>query len=271
MGCPEIRIVPTGQIVPRRYHALVRGHLENSCARVRAAKWISAPGSQRTIAWLRRAPATWRRCDDPRSRRSRRTCCPASWAVSSTTCGNLLAHRRDDRLRVRGRPHGQRARRATSGAASRCRPIGTCASRTRCRPRTSTRCFADSHDDSRGPGVIVANDWIELALTSIHDTGRAVWRSPMAISTTTTTSRCDTARRSMRTSPTASGCSSGCDELLPGSPRHHLSPALWRRHSAEVRRPAAGPLRLLYVGRLTRDKGVFDLPVIDAPPAGRAA
>jgi hypothetical protein len=26
-----------------------------------------------------------------------------------------------------------------------------------------------------GPGVIVANDWIELALTSIHDTGRAVF------------------------------------------------------------------------------------------------
>src|SRR3979411_2603662 len=26
----------------------------------------------------------------------------------------------------------------------------------------------------RGPGVIVANDWIELALTSIYDSGRAV-------------------------------------------------------------------------------------------------
>ena len=32
---------------------------------------------------------------------------------------------------------------------------------------------------------------------------------------------------------------------------------------AETRQPASGPLRLLYVGRLHRDKGVLDLPLID--------
>ncbi len=115
-----------------------------------------------------------------------------------------------------------------------------------------------------GPGVIVANDWIELALTAIHDTGRAV----VAITHGDFDYYYDLALRHRET----------IDAYVTYSDRmfHRLREILPDRHDtifllpygvdipAEVRRPASGPLRLLYVGRLTRGKGVFDLPAIDA-------
>jgi glycosyltransferase involved in cell wall biosynthesis len=114
-----------------------------------------------------------------------------------------------------------------------------------------------------GPGVVVANGWIELALTSIHDTGRAVF----AINHGDFDFFYDLAVRHQQT----------IDAFVTYTERmaQQLRERLPDRHESifllpygvdipeAVRRPSAGKLRLLYVGRLAEDKGIFDLPVID--------
>jgi glycosyltransferase involved in cell wall biosynthesis len=114
-----------------------------------------------------------------------------------------------------------------------------------------------------GPGVIVANGWIELALTSIYDSGRAV----VAINHGDFDFYYDLAVRHRDT----------IDAFVTYTERmfRHLQHVLPDRHEsifllpygvdipASIRRPAPGRLRLLYVGRLSEDKGVFDLPLID--------
>jgi glycosyltransferase involved in cell wall biosynthesis len=115
----------------------------------------------------------------------------------------------------------------------------------------------------RGPGVIVANGWIELALTSIYDSGRTV----VAINHGDFDFYYDLAVRHRDT----------IDAFVTYTERmfRHLQSLLPERHDSIfllpygvdipdlVRRPVAGRLRLLYVGRLSEDKGVFDLPLID--------
>ena len=112
------------------------------------------------------------------------------------------------------------------------------------------------------PGVLVANDWIELALATVFDTGRAVVainhgdfdfyyqlavRHDRAIDAfvTYTERMADELRR-----------------LLP----HREDSIHLIRYGVEIpttrRASAAGPLRLIYSGRLAHDKGVFDLPLI---------
>jgi glycosyltransferase involved in cell wall biosynthesis len=114
-----------------------------------------------------------------------------------------------------------------------------------------------------GPGVIVANGWIELALTSIYDCGRAV----VAINHGDFDFFYDLAVRHRDT----------IDAFVTYTERMftQLRRLLPDRHDSifmlpygvdipeSVRRPAPGRLRLLYVGRLAEDKGVFDLPLID--------
>ncbi len=120
-----------------------------------------------------------------------------------------------------------------------------------------------------GPGVIVANGWIELALTSIYDSGRAV----VAINHGDFDFYYDLAVRHRDT----------IDAFVTYTERmfRHLQHLLPDRHDSifllpygvvlpygvdipgRVRRPAPGRLRLLYVGRLAEDKGIFDLPLID--------
>ena len=114
-----------------------------------------------------------------------------------------------------------------------------------------------------GPGVIVANDWIELALTSIYDSGRAV----IAINHGDFDFYYDLA---VRHRDTIDAFVTYTEQMF-----RHLRQLLPGRHDsifllpygvdipATVRRPASGRLRLLYVGRLSIDKGVFDLPLID--------
>jgi glycosyltransferase involved in cell wall biosynthesis len=115
----------------------------------------------------------------------------------------------------------------------------------------------------RGPGVIVANGWIELALTSIYDTGRAV----IAINHGDFDYYYDLA---VRHRDTIDAYVTYSDRM-----RHRLQELLPDRADSifllpygvdipdEARSAAPGPLRLVYVGRLSRDKGVFDLPLID--------
>ena len=115
-----------------------------------------------------------------------------------------------------------------------------------------------------GPGVIVANDWIELALTSIHDTGRAVFAInhgdfdfyyDLAV-------RHQRHHRRVRHLHRADGAAAA--RAAAGPPRLDLSAAVRRRHSR--RRPAArcrASCGCCTSAGCRRDKGVFDLPLID--------
>lgn len=114
-----------------------------------------------------------------------------------------------------------------------------------------------------GPGVLVANDWIELAAVTMQDTGRTV----VAINHGDFDFYYDLAARHQNvidvfvalTEPMRA-------RLRERLPDRHDSIVLLP-HGVEIpserRAPAAGPLRLLYVGRLNEQKGVFDFPAID--------
>jgi glycosyltransferase involved in cell wall biosynthesis len=115
-----------------------------------------------------------------------------------------------------------------------------------------------------GPGVLVANDWLELATVSVHPTERTV----VSITHGDFDYYYDLAERF---EPFID-----CFVTYTRRIRDRLADRLPRRHEAIVnlpygveippmcRRAARGPLRLLYVGRMARGKGVFDLPLIDA-------
>ena len=119
-----------------------------------------------------------------------------------------------------------------------------------------------AHAIGAGPGVIVANDWIELAVASAHDTGRAVvgithgdfdFYYRLAVTHEQTIDAFVTYSAHMR---------DRLRDLLPHR-RHdiHLLPYGVAIPLA-FRQPSTGLLRLIYAGRLSRDKGIFDLPEI---------
>ena len=118
-------------------------------------------------------------------------------------------------------------------------------------------------DAVAGRGALVAHDWIELAAASAYPIDRTVFQvvhgdfdyyyrlaldhEPEIDAYVTYT---DTIYQRLR-------------ELLP----HRADTIFLRRYGVRiggVRRAAAGPLRLIYAGRLDRAKGIFDLPQIDA-------
>lgn len=115
-----------------------------------------------------------------------------------------------------------------------------------------------------GPGVLVANDWLELALTAWWDPGKAVLQLVHG--------DCDyyydlavRHHENIHAFVCGSAWIAGeLERLLPGrgADIHHLpygiAPAPRRR------RPRDGPLRLAYCGRMDRAKGVCDLPRIEA-------
>ena len=110
-------------------------------------------------------------------------------------------------------------------------------------------------------GVLVANDWLELALATEYDLGRAVvqivhdeYHLGLAL----------------RHEPVV-------DAFVAHSLEYYerLRTALPERIASihylpygipiptATRQANPGPLRLLFIGRMTRDKGIFDLPEID--------
>ncbi|MGE3274099.1 MAG: glycosyltransferase family 4 protein [Vicinamibacterales bacterium] len=113
------------------------------------------------------------------------------------------------------------------------------------------------------PGVLFANGWLELALAHWHDTGRAVvqmvhgdfdyyynlatMHEPVIDAFVTYTRQVDERLRA----------------LLP----HRQQDIHLMRYGVPIppapRTPAAGPLRVLYLGRLHHDKGVLELPEMD--------
>lgn len=115
-----------------------------------------------------------------------------------------------------------------------------------------------------GPGVVVAGDLLDLAMLSVHDTGRAVvmvlhgdseYYYDLAAKHDAVVHAYVVASRHMHARLVA---------LLPhrASRIFHLPYGI--PIPERVRRPDAGPLRLMFAGRLDPDKGVLDLPAIDA-------
>jgi glycosyltransferase involved in cell wall biosynthesis len=114
------------------------------------------------------------------------------------------------------------------------------------------------------PGVIVANDWLPLALASAYDTERVVinithgdfeYYYRMAVIHEPVIDAFVTYTRHMR---------DRLVELLPHRTDTIFNIPYGVKIPASARTPAAVPLRLLYVGRLVREKGILDLPLIDA-------
>jgi glycosyltransferase involved in cell wall biosynthesis len=112
------------------------------------------------------------------------------------------------------------------------------------------------------PGVLVANDWIELALATAYDTGRAV----IAINHGDFDFYYDLAVRHADVIDAfvtyTDRMAARLRELLP----HRRDSIVLLRYGVDIpaqpRRSVSGPLRLIYAGRLAEDKGVFDLPLI---------
>jgi glycosyltransferase involved in cell wall biosynthesis len=115
-----------------------------------------------------------------------------------------------------------------------------------------------------GPGVLVANDWLELAMLGVHPTERTV----VSINHGDFDYYYDLAERH---EPLID-----CFVTYTRRMHDHLAARLPHRRDSifnlpygvgiptAYRAPAPGPLRLLYVGRMKREKGIFDLPAIDA-------
>lgn len=113
-----------------------------------------------------------------------------------------------------------------------------------------------------GPGVLVTNDWLELAMAGRHDTGRAV----VAIMHGDYDYYYDLALRHEPTIDAFVAVSDRIAERLRTMLPSRAGAVFRLRHGVDVpstpRAPSDGPLRALFVGRLDRQKGVFDLPAI---------
>jgi glycosyltransferase involved in cell wall biosynthesis len=114
-----------------------------------------------------------------------------------------------------------------------------------------------------GPGVIVANGWVELAMASLYDTGRTV----VAINHGDFDYYYNLALRYRDTIDAwvtySERMFSRLREILPDRTSSIFLLPYGVDIPTELTRPATGPLRLLYVGRLHEDKGILDLPLID--------
>jgi len=124
----------------------------------------------------------------------------------------------------------------------------------------------------QGPGVYVANDLIDLAVASVHDFGRAVvqilhgddeYYYDLAEKHDAVVHAFVTYSRWMY------------DRLLERLPHRadaifHLPYGIPLPDYAR-RPPRVGPLRLVFAGRLDRQKGIFDLPEIDRALTARGA
>jgi glycosyltransferase involved in cell wall biosynthesis len=114
-----------------------------------------------------------------------------------------------------------------------------------------------------GAGALVAHDWIELGAVSAYSVDRTVFSIVHADSDYYY-------NLAVKHEPDVDAWIAYSEaihrrllELLP----HRADTIYFRPYGVEIgasRTPASGPLRLLYVGRLDRQKGVFDLPQIDA-------
>lgn len=116
-----------------------------------------------------------------------------------------------------------------------------------------------------GEGVLVANDWLELAAATAFDTRRTV----VQIVHGDYDYYYDLATRHERVIDVFVTCAQRIAEQLRLRLPHRADDIVHLATGVSVpgrsRPPAhAGPLRLVFVGRIVSGKGVFDLPRIDA-------
>jgi len=115
-----------------------------------------------------------------------------------------------------------------------------------------------------GRGVVVASDALDLATLSVHDVGRAV----ILILHGDDDYYYDLAVRHDRVIHAYVAYSRRMHEQLLARLPHRASDIYYMPYGvpvpARVRTPAAGPLRLVFAGRIQHSqKGVLDLPLID--------
>jgi len=115
-----------------------------------------------------------------------------------------------------------------------------------------------------GPGVLVANDWLELAMLAVHPLDRTV----ISVTHGDADYYYDLAERHAPlidcfVAPTDRIHRRLC-ERLPDRRDSVVKLGHGVAIPAAARRHAPGPLRLCFVGRLSEAKGIFDLPAIDA-------
>jgi glycosyltransferase involved in cell wall biosynthesis len=120
-----------------------------------------------------------------------------------------------------------------------------------------------------GPGVIVTNDWLELAMLSVHDPGKMV----VNISHGDFDYYYDLARRHERVVDVFIGPSKLITERLREAIPHRSQSVLNLPHGVpipvEPRSSRDGNLRAIFVGRLTEQKHPDALPAIDRVLHGR--
>ena len=172
MACPDIRITPTGKSFPGDTHRWFAdiSKIRETRVRTRSGSPWRAPAHHRVAARdaeQRGGPAMIGVRDEVAY------VLPGKLGGVYNYVRNLLAHRRDDRL-----SYASVRTDNASDADIRCsepmpgdRDVRFAYSLPPENIHSVLRRFARAFN---GPGVIVANDWIELALTAIHDTGRAV-------------------------------------------------------------------------------------------------
>jgi glycosyltransferase involved in cell wall biosynthesis len=115
-----------------------------------------------------------------------------------------------------------------------------------------------------GPGVLVANDFIELAMLSRHDPGRTVIHMLHGDDDY----YYDLAVRHEAVIDAYIAISRAIYDTLQKRLPHRRDAIMYVPFGvpipSKVRSPAPGPLRLLFAGRLENEqKGIFDLPAID--------
>lgn len=114
-----------------------------------------------------------------------------------------------------------------------------------------------------GRGVAVTNDWLELAMLSIHDPGRMV----VNITHGDYDYYYDLARKHEGVIDCFVAPSQMIRERLCSALPHRRDSVFYFPHGVEipkaVRSTQSGPIRAIYAGRLAENKGVLDLPAID--------
>lgn len=110
-------------------------------------------------------------------------------------------------------------------------------------------------------GVIVANDWLELALATAYDLERPV------VQIVHDEYHLGLALRHELVVDAFIAHSRIFYERLRGELPHRHESIHYLPYGIPIprvsRRPASGPLRLLFIGRMATQKGIFDLPEID--------
>jgi glycosyltransferase involved in cell wall biosynthesis len=112
--------------------------------------------------------------------------------------------------------------------------------------------------------VLVANDWLELAMLAVHPGERTV----VSITHGDFDYYYDLAERHEPLIDCFVTYTRRMYDQLAARLPHRRDTIFNLPYGVAIpsvcRAPAAGPLRLLYVGRMNREKGIFDLPAIDA-------